>query len=422
MTDAAAAPAAPRAASTILLLRDGPSGLEVFMVVRHHEIDFASGALVFPGGRMEAADAELAREAMSFADGIDETARALRIAAIREAFEECGVLLARPKGDERIVSAERLSALDRSAPFADLMAREGLVPAADALVPFARWITPAFLPKRFDTHFFLALAPPHRALAHDGREAVEFDLDCAQRRAGGAGGPVQAPVPDRAELMEARPPRQTPPPRWPPRAPRRSSPSCRNGVRSTAARASGSRSRPVTAARHSPFADCCELRRNARHLSFLRVANFERPARRAVRSNVCASPAYEGFARCRPGRAFQLWTGFDVEPSSDRDLGRLNWAGKRALPLAKRGLPRSRPTLFLLFRLAASGSRVPFSLLLVVVPFGRLQPDCASARVRFSPIGEARQRDARTATEAALRRAQNKWSATRTSQRCAYSA
>ena len=63
MTDTAKSPAAPRAASTILLLRDGPTGLEVFMVVRHHEIDFASGALVFPGGRMEAADAELAREA-----------------------------------------------------------------------------------------------------------------------------------------------------------------------------------------------------------------------------------------------------------------------------------------------------------------------------------------------------------------------
>jgi 8-oxo-dGTP pyrophosphatase MutT (NUDIX family) len=173
MTDAAAAPAAPRAAATILLLRDGPTGLEVFMVVRHHEIDFASGALVFPGGRMEATDVELAREAISFTDGIDEAARALRIAAIREAFEECGVLLARPKGDERIVPAERLSALDRSTPFAELMVAEGLAPATGALVPFARWITPAFLPKRFDTHFFLALAPPGHALTHDGREAVD---------------------------------------------------------------------------------------------------------------------------------------------------------------------------------------------------------------------------------------------------------
>ncbi len=173
MTDTAKNPAAPRAASTILLLRDGPTGLEVFMVVRPHESDFASGALVFPGGRMEAADVELAREGASFSGGLDETARALRIAAIRVAFEECGVLLARPAGEERFVPAERASALDRSAPFAGLVARERLLPATDALVPFARWITPAFLPKRFDTHFFLALAPPHHALAHDGRETVD---------------------------------------------------------------------------------------------------------------------------------------------------------------------------------------------------------------------------------------------------------
>ena len=66
------------------------------------------------------------------------------------------------------------------------MAREGLEPATDALVPFARWITPAFLPKRFDTHFFLALAPPGHALAHDGREAVDSIMDRARRRADGA--------------------------------------------------------------------------------------------------------------------------------------------------------------------------------------------------------------------------------------------
>ena len=173
MTETPKNPAAPRAASTILLLRDGPKGLEVFMVVRHHEIDFASGALVFPGGRMEAADVEFAREGAPFSDGLDETERALRIAAIREAFEECGVLLARPAGEVRFIPAERASALDRSAPFAGLMAREGLLPATDVLVPFARWITPAFLPKRFDTHFFLALAPHDHALAHDGRETVD---------------------------------------------------------------------------------------------------------------------------------------------------------------------------------------------------------------------------------------------------------
>ncbi len=163
----------PRPAATILLLRDGPAGLEVFMVVRHHEIDFASGALVFPGGRMEEADATLARAGGPFPDDLEERARGFRIAAIREAFEECGVMLARARGDDRIVSAGRLNPLDRDAPFTELMAREELVPATDRLVPFARWITPPFMAKRYDTHFFLALAPPDHALAHDGREAVD---------------------------------------------------------------------------------------------------------------------------------------------------------------------------------------------------------------------------------------------------------
>ncbi len=160
------APVAPRPAASILLLRDGPAGLETFMVVRHHQIDFASGALVFPGGRMEPADAEIVA---ALADPLAP----FKVAAIREAFEECGVLLARAEGEDGFVPAARAAALDRAAPFADLMARERLAPALDALVPFAHWITPDFVPKRFDTHFFLALAPADQALVHDGREAVD---------------------------------------------------------------------------------------------------------------------------------------------------------------------------------------------------------------------------------------------------------
>jgi len=197
MTDARS-PAAPRAASSILLLRDGPTGLETFMFVRHHQIDFASGALVFPGGRMEAADEEMAQAVLVVAalyspsaDGRSaerpterggrgqrprlpaDPLAAFKVAAIREAFEECGVLLARADNEEAFVPAARVGRLDRAAPFFDLMVRERLAPALDALVPFAHWITPDFLPKRFDTHFFLALAPADQALVHDGREAVD---------------------------------------------------------------------------------------------------------------------------------------------------------------------------------------------------------------------------------------------------------
>ncbi len=189
-------PRTPRPAATIILLRDAPAGLETFMVVRHHQIDFASGALVFPGGRLEAADAELAGSAVAALHSPSTDGRpggrpmerggavsdralhdadplaSFKVAAIREAFEECGVLLAREKSGAP-VPARRVEKLDRAAPFAELLAREALVPAIGLLVPFAHWITPVFVPKRFDTRFFLALAPPGQALAHDGREAVD---------------------------------------------------------------------------------------------------------------------------------------------------------------------------------------------------------------------------------------------------------
>jgi 8-oxo-dGTP pyrophosphatase MutT (NUDIX family) len=172
-----AVPARP--AATVLLLRDGAEGLEVFMVVRHHQIDFASGALVFPGGSVDPGDRAIA-EALPGLGGTE--AGALRIAAIRETFEECGVLLARPRGSAVLVDAARLKAIEathRTAlcrgerPFAEILAAEDLVPATDHLVHFAHWITPASRPKRFDTHFFLADAPVDQLAVHDGGESVE---------------------------------------------------------------------------------------------------------------------------------------------------------------------------------------------------------------------------------------------------------
>jgi 8-oxo-dGTP pyrophosphatase MutT (NUDIX family) len=173
--------AIPRPAATILLLRDGAAGLEVFMVVRHHEIAFAAGALVFPGGRVEAADADLASR-LTNDFGLEQEALAFRIAAIRETFEECGVLLARPRESRALLSGtalQRMEAAHRAdlnagaIGFEAMLLQEDLVPAIDLLVPFAHWITPVAQPKRYDTQFFLAAAPAEHLAVHDGREAVD---------------------------------------------------------------------------------------------------------------------------------------------------------------------------------------------------------------------------------------------------------
>src|SRR5690606_18604027 len=102
---------APRLSATILLLRDGAQGLEVFMVVRHQQIDFASGALVFPGGKLAAGDRDpRAHARCDGVDGLPPDEIALRISAIREAFEESGILLAR-RGDGSALSAAQLDDL-----------------------------------------------------------------------------------------------------------------------------------------------------------------------------------------------------------------------------------------------------------------------------------------------------------------------
>lgn len=175
--------ATARPAATILLLRDGPDGIEVFMVVRHHAIEFAAGALVFPGGRVEESDHLLAESVEGpNPDETDVAAMAFRIAAIRETFEECGVLLARPRGSDQLIDAATLKWLEDqhraalnagSIDFDAVLGSEGLLPAPDLLVHFAHWITPSKQPKRYDTQFFLAAAPVEQLAVHDGGEAVE---------------------------------------------------------------------------------------------------------------------------------------------------------------------------------------------------------------------------------------------------------
>lgn len=182
MPETAKPAAVPVPAATIMLLRDGADGLEVFMVKRHHQIDFVAGALVFPGGKLEKGDSDAALERY-FDGGSDWTPemRALGAAAIREAFEESGILLARDATTGDFVSAERLERLQHYRPkldkrevsLDDMLEKEKLRLALDQLVHFAHWITPANMPKRFDTHFFLAVSPIGHSGSHDGRESVD---------------------------------------------------------------------------------------------------------------------------------------------------------------------------------------------------------------------------------------------------------
>jgi len=180
MTDTVSVTPVP--AATILIVRDGAAGMEVFMVKRHHQIDFVAGALVFPGGKVHAGDREAGlSDHIDGGGALSDEARALMAAAIREAFEESGILFAREEGSDAFVSAEHLAKLDRyrhpleknEISLLEMVRAEKLRLAMDCLVPFAHWITPANMPKRFDTHFFIAAAPSGHAGAHDGRESVD---------------------------------------------------------------------------------------------------------------------------------------------------------------------------------------------------------------------------------------------------------
>jgi 8-oxo-dGTP pyrophosphatase MutT (NUDIX family) len=171
-----------RHAATVVLLRDGGrSGLEVYLLRRVSTMAFAAGRHVFPGGSVDARDGEHSpawsgRSAADWGEslGCDSgLARALVCAAVRETFEESGVLLAGASSDAVVADptgaaweADRQALLDRSVSLAELLERRGLVLRSDLLRPWAHWITPEFEPRRFDTRFFVA-AVPARQLARD---------------------------------------------------------------------------------------------------------------------------------------------------------------------------------------------------------------------------------------------------------------
>lgn len=169
-----------RPASTLLLLREQEK-LEVLMVVRHHQVDFNSGAMVFPGGKIEESDAraDWATDTVGW-NATAEEERAPRIAAIREAFEESGILLARHSDGreflgDKSVTAARGDVDEGKRSFHDLVRAHGLKLDLTDLTPFSRWVTPTFMPKRFDTFFYLAVAPAEQLAISDGHETVEAE-------------------------------------------------------------------------------------------------------------------------------------------------------------------------------------------------------------------------------------------------------
>jgi 8-oxo-dGTP pyrophosphatase MutT (NUDIX family) len=173
-------PAVP--AASLILVRDAPE-LQVLMGERPLAAKAFPGALVFPGGKLEPQDADpawAARLGVEAEADTDQDMLALKLAAIRETFEEAGVLLARDAAGSAVDGAAGPIVQAREAvaggelTLLALMHRLGLKPDVAALIPFARWITPLGAPYRFDTWFFIAAAPPRIAAPVPSREFVSL--------------------------------------------------------------------------------------------------------------------------------------------------------------------------------------------------------------------------------------------------------
>ncbi|HET6816697.1 MAG TPA: NUDIX hydrolase [Mycobacteriales bacterium] len=179
--------AEPRHAATVVLLRDGADGVEAYLLRRQKTMAFAAGMYVFPGGSVDPRDESLPDSAWigprpaewaPILTADDALAKALVCAAVRETFEESGVVLAGSGSDDVVADTtaddwetDRLALLDRSLSLAAMLDRRGLVLRADLLRPWAHWITPEVEPRRFDTRFFVAALPTGQRTRDVGGEA-----------------------------------------------------------------------------------------------------------------------------------------------------------------------------------------------------------------------------------------------------------
>ena len=183
--------AEPAPAATVIVLRDAPAGVQTFMVRRHAGAAFMAGADVFPGGRVDEGDRDtpgerwcdgIARAAAQLDDVPPPDAVAYHVAAVREMFEEAGILLARdaqgqfvqPADAERHLrfTSHRRDVHSGTRSLREVIEAEGLRVALDALVPYARWVTPPVDVRRFDTRFFIARMPSGQTPAHDDIETT----------------------------------------------------------------------------------------------------------------------------------------------------------------------------------------------------------------------------------------------------------
>jgi len=165
----------PRDAATVCLLRDGADGLEVFLMRRTTSMAFAAGMHVYPGGAVEASDSQVPVAGRADLDRVaartfSDDPRAMLVAAARETFEECGVLLAVGADGttatvDDALETDRLALVAGALTFADLLGHRGLRVDDAAIVPFAHWVTPEVEDRRYDTRFFMTSRPT-------GQEAV----------------------------------------------------------------------------------------------------------------------------------------------------------------------------------------------------------------------------------------------------------
>jgi 8-oxo-dGTP pyrophosphatase MutT (NUDIX family) len=170
-----------RDAATVCLLRDGDAGLEVFLMRRTTSMAFAAGMHVYPGGAVEASDALVplagrADLAVVAARTSADDPRVLVVAAARETFEECGVLLAVDEhgaaaSADAALEADRVALVAGEVSFAEVLVRRGLRVDDAAIVPFAHWVTPEVEDRRYDTRFFMTAQPAGQQARHVDGEA-----------------------------------------------------------------------------------------------------------------------------------------------------------------------------------------------------------------------------------------------------------